>query len=229
LLACEVVAPSSALGKLHIVTFAVISRDAAQVFFTPSQEFDMSQIHWLNAINGRFTNPADWGGGVVPGASDDAILDAVGSAFTVTSGANETVDSLQLTANATLSLIGKTFAATTGTGTGANAGIILVGAGATLVAGGMLTVTDGTHTARITLKGNSLGSAFVASSDGSGGTDVIRPEDGGRVRRAPHLCRRHGGVRTTCRQRAVRRRTLDHANADPGVIPHGAALGFVGE
>jgi hypothetical protein len=101
----------------------------------------MSQIHWLNAINGSFTNLADWGGGMVPGASDDAILDAVGPAFTVTSGRNEKVESLQLAANATLSLTGKTFTAIAGTGTGANAGVILVGAGATLVAGGTVTNT----------------------------------------------------------------------------------------
>jgi len=39
--------------------------------------------------------------------------------------------------------------------------------------GGVLTVTDGTHTANINLKGNYLGSTFVASSDGHGGVDVV--------------------------------------------------------
>ena len=39
--------------------------------------------------------------------------------------------------------------------------------------GGVLTVTDGTHTATISLQGNYLGSTFLASSDGDGGTDVI--------------------------------------------------------
>jgi len=42
--------------------------------------------------------------------------------------------------------------------------------------GGVLTVTDGTHTARINLKGNYLGSTFVAASDGHGGTDVVDPK-----------------------------------------------------
>jgi hypothetical protein len=39
--------------------------------------------------------------------------------------------------------------------------------------GGVLTVTDGTHTANINLKGNFLGSTFAASSDGHGGTSVV--------------------------------------------------------
>jgi len=42
--------------------------------------------------------------------------------------------------------------------------------------GGVLTVTDGTHTAKINLKGNYLSSTFVASSDGHGGTIVIDPK-----------------------------------------------------
>ena len=38
---------------------------------------------------------------------------------------------------------------------------------------GVLTVTDGTHTAQIKLKGNYTNSTFVASSDGHGGTVVV--------------------------------------------------------
>jgi hypothetical protein len=41
--------------------------------------------------------------------------------------------------------------------------------------GGVLTVTDGSHTARITLVGSYVGSTFVASSDGQGGTIVVDP------------------------------------------------------
>ena len=93
--------------------------------------------------NGTFTNPADWRGGIVPGASDNAILDAAGSAFTVTSGVSETVRSVRLSSNATLSLTAGTFDAVKGTGSGANAGVILVGAGATLVCGGTVTNAAG--------------------------------------------------------------------------------------
>jgi hypothetical protein len=103
----------------------------------------MSSIHWLNDINGAFTNAADWRGGIVPGASDNAILDAAGSAFTVTSGVSETVRSVRLSANATRSLTAGTFDALKGTGAGANAGVILIGAGATLVCGGTVTNAAG--------------------------------------------------------------------------------------
>jgi hypothetical protein len=42
-------------------------------------------------------------------------------------------------------------------------------------ASGVLTVTDGTHTARIKLAGNYLKSGFTLSSDGGGGTKVVDP------------------------------------------------------
>lgn len=42
--------------------------------------------------------------------------------------------------------------------------------------GGVLTVTDGTHTARINLKGNYTTSTFVASSDGHGGVLIVDPK-----------------------------------------------------
>ena len=41
--------------------------------------------------------------------------------------------------------------------------------------GGVLTVTDGTHTAQIALLGNYLASTFVASADGHGGTAIVDP------------------------------------------------------
>ena len=41
--------------------------------------------------------------------------------------------------------------------------------------GGVLTVTDGTHTAQIHLTGNYLSSTFVASSDGHGGVTIVDP------------------------------------------------------
>jgi hypothetical protein len=39
--------------------------------------------------------------------------------------------------------------------------------------GGVLTVTDGTHTAHIVLTGPHLGATFIAYSDGHGGTDIV--------------------------------------------------------
>ncbi len=43
---------------------------------------------------------------------------------------------------------------------------------------GVLTVTDGTHTAKITLAGNFSNSTFTTSSDGHGGTKVVDPPAG---------------------------------------------------
>ncbi|HXU99204.1 MAG TPA: hypothetical protein VG166_01745 [Caulobacteraceae bacterium] len=42
-------------------------------------------------------------------------------------------------------------------------------------ASGVLTVTDGTHTARITLTGDYTSSTFTVSSDGHGGTNIVDP------------------------------------------------------
>jgi hypothetical protein len=44
--------------------------------------------------------------------------------------------------------------------------------------GGVLTVTDGAHTANIVLKGDYLGDTFIASSDGHGGTNVVAQSPG---------------------------------------------------
>jgi hypothetical protein len=44
---------------------------------------------------------------------------------------------------------------------------------------GVLTITDGTHTAEITLKGNFTKTTFTASSDGHGGTIVVDKAGGG--------------------------------------------------
>jgi hypothetical protein len=41
--------------------------------------------------------------------------------------------------------------------------------------GGILRVTDGSHSANINLLGNYLTSTFVAASDGHGGTNIVDP------------------------------------------------------
>jgi len=85
----------------------------------------MAEIHWLNAVNGSFDTGANWSGGAVPGAGDDAILDAAGGGFSVTAYESDTVDSLQLSSNASIG-IENVFTSTSGTGSGANAGSIVV-------------------------------------------------------------------------------------------------------
>ena len=101
----------------------------------------MSDVHWLQAVNGSFTNAADWSGGVVPGAHDNAILDAQGVPYTVTASNVEKIHSIQTSANATLLVSTGYFGDRKGTGSGSNAGVILVGADATFAAGGRINNT----------------------------------------------------------------------------------------
>ncbi len=98
----------------------------------------MTSIHWTSAVDGKFVNSADWSAGVRPGAGDDAILDASGARFIVAATSRQTVNSVQLAANATLSITGGTFTCTAGTGAGANAGTISIGDGASLAVGGVV-------------------------------------------------------------------------------------------
>jgi len=95
-------------------------------------------LHWLGPVSANFTTAADWTAGVVPGPANDAILDASGSTrYTVTAATSQTVDSVQIAATATLEVTGA-FTATTGTGSGANAGEILAANGGAFTAGGTL-------------------------------------------------------------------------------------------
>ena len=66
----------------------------------------MAQAHWLKARNGNFDTAGDWSTGAVPGKADDVLLDARGKAYTVSVTANEDVNSLTLSSNATLSIAG---------------------------------------------------------------------------------------------------------------------------
>jgi len=118
----------------------------------------MTQIHWIHPISGDFSDGADWNGGVPPGAGDQAILGAAGAAaYTVTASTNETVKALQTASNATLSITGGQFDATSGTGVGANAGLISVGEAANLaLSGGVdnlgtIALTSAAQGARLTI------------------------------------------------------------------------------
>jgi len=93
----------------------------------------MAEISWLNDASGDFDTASGWSSDTVPGASDDAILDASGSnAYTVTASTNETVLGVQTGSNATLVVNGGTFTVGDGTDGGVNAGTISVSNGATL-------------------------------------------------------------------------------------------------
>ncbi len=131
-----------------------------------------NQIHWAHPVNGDFSNAGDWSGGVVPGYRDDALLDATGAQFTVTSSAYLAVNGIDLVTGATLNFTaGASFNALNGTDGGANAGVILIGAGATFQAGGTI---DNRGT--INLSSTSSRASFVASILGvslTGGGQII--------------------------------------------------------
>ncbi len=86
---------------------------------------DGTAIHWTNSNGGDFAVAANWDGGLVPGAGGNAVIDAAGT-YTVTSAANESVNTLTLSGGATLDIIGGTFTIEDGTGAGSNAGLIEV-------------------------------------------------------------------------------------------------------
>jgi hypothetical protein len=92
---------------------------------------------WNSAVGGDFAGAANWSLGAVPAVGNDVVIGASG-VYTVTSSANETVDSLTTIAGATLSVTGGTFTINNGTGLGENAGTIKVGAGANLVFNGSI-------------------------------------------------------------------------------------------
>ena len=151
----------------------------------------MSEIYWLNPISGSFTNPAYWSGDVVPGASDDAIINAVGERhFTVTVSTHVRVQSIQTSVDAKLSINHGLFFATEGTGSGANAGIILAAGHGKLEAGGQMT-----NSGSIVLGNASRGGTLLVSgtlSLGGGGEVELSGAgqsliEGGRHSKYPRL------------------------------------------
>ncbi len=93
----------------------------------------MSTIRWANAVNGDFSDTSGWTGGKVPGGQDTASLGALGGAdytVTVTGAASRTVDAIEMAANASLDIAEKLFYARSGSGGGADAGVITVDNGA---------------------------------------------------------------------------------------------------
>jgi hypothetical protein len=98
----------------------------------------MAEAHWIHQVDGSFIDAADWSTGTVPGAADDAILDAAGALdYTVTTVASQTVAGIQTAAAATLGVDGP-FTATNGTDGGVSAGKIAIANGGTLTVGGAL-------------------------------------------------------------------------------------------
>jgi hypothetical protein len=96
----------------------------------------MAEIQWKRPMSGSFHRAGDWAGGIVPGASDDALLTVAGADYTVSCTGSELVNSVQLTANATLSVSAGRFTASNGTGAGENAGAVDLTGTTTFFVGG---------------------------------------------------------------------------------------------
>ncbi|MGL6073193.1 MAG: hypothetical protein ACRC8S_03420, partial [Fimbriiglobus sp.] len=85
---------------------------ALVLFLTPL--WACAQINWSNASGGNFLTATNWAGGVTPGAADDANISLAGT-YTVTLGANATVNSLTINnANTTFNHTGGTLTLSSG-------------------------------------------------------------------------------------------------------------------
>jgi hypothetical protein len=98
----------------------------------------MAKVNWNNSSGGDFATGSDWSTGKVPGLSDTANINAVGTGtYTVTSFGSPTVLAITTIPTATLDVTGNSvFTALAGTGTGANAGTINVETGSVFEVGG---------------------------------------------------------------------------------------------
>jgi hypothetical protein len=98
----------------------------------------MAKVNWKNSNGGDFGIGTNWSTGNVPGSSDTANINAVGTGtYTVTSSGSPTVLAVTTIPTATLDVTGNSvFTALAGTGTGANAGTINVETGSVFEVGG---------------------------------------------------------------------------------------------
>jgi VCBS repeat-containing protein len=136
----------------------------------------MAKIHWAFQVDGSFQTGADWVGQTVPGPSDDAILDAAGSTdYTVTSSANQTVNSIQTASTATLAISDSDFTATAGDGGGVNAGAIDVDNNSNFTVGGAV---DNTGSILLASVGNLTDLIIGANTTLTGGGAIVLTDNG---------------------------------------------------
>lgn len=104
--------PSITVGTDYLFAVPDYSNQVAQLtsanvsYSTPIKVVPaMTAIHWKSGISGNFDDGFNWSTGVVPSASDDALIDATGTyAVEITSPLTQTVHSLALVAGATLNI-----------------------------------------------------------------------------------------------------------------------------
>ena len=117
-------------------------------FFTASGDGDggtlvtdqLKAVHWLNATSGTFQTADNWAGGTVPGPNNDAVLDAAGGSYVVTSNSPWTIAGLQTAANSRL-VLSAAMTINNGADGGVAAGVISLAAGGRLTIGGVFDLT----------------------------------------------------------------------------------------
>jgi hypothetical protein len=96
------------------------------------------KYYWKSATSGNFATAGNWSPSGPPGVFDQAILTATGAFYTVAATNDQTVLTVNTSADATLDIQGSTFTAEAGTGAGANNGTIDVEHGSTFAVAGTL-------------------------------------------------------------------------------------------
>jgi hypothetical protein len=123
----------SSPGVINIVSASDIMLMRALGWTTTSALVTTTNVvSWKNSVSSDFAVAANWNSGTIPGSGDIAAISS-GGTYTVSSSQDETVDGLTTATGATLDIISGAFTITNGTGLGANAGLIQIGLGATLV------------------------------------------------------------------------------------------------
>ncbi len=128
-----------------------------------------ADIHWGSAQSGSFDVAGNWAEGVVPGAGDNAVIDATGAAYTVDLGPSKTVGGLVVqSADALVEL----------TGSNANGSVVITAAGGVDVEAGTLLLQSQNTTFASNLTAGGAGitvgvDGTLRVGRGSGGTRVI--------------------------------------------------------
>ncbi|HEV8605642.1 MAG TPA: hypothetical protein VGQ99_09765 [Tepidisphaeraceae bacterium] len=128
---------------------------SATLFFLPSRSHAVQRF-WNNPAGGSFNLGANWQGGVVPGAADDAYFGVGDYAHTVTFPTNVSNDQLTiLQHDVTFDLLGHQYQLTSAATDFLNASFVV---GNNVGDNGIIHVTNGTLTANVTYVGQVGGS-----------------------------------------------------------------------
>ena len=133
----------------------------------------MSIIHWIGSAGGSFGNTKNWNPQLLPGASDDALIDLSGD-YVVDATGSFGVHTLALAAGATLDVNGS-FAIAAGSAPGGIAGTIDVGNGSALDLGGVFALSG-----TVDLNAAGAATALVLTSSTltlSGGGHIVLSDD----------------------------------------------------